>query len=90
MAARLPPYLRYYSTRRPVEDTGATPLVLVVFEDFLAEARFIGVASQEMLKAGVELPLWVSHRRALEKVGPLGRAWRAPDVLKPTHFFCDG
>ena len=90
MAARLAPYLRYYSTRRPVEDNAATPLVLVVFDDPLAEARFIGVARQEMLKAGVDLPLWVSHRRTLEEVGPLGRAWRAPDVLDPTHLFSQG
>ena len=90
MAARLAPYLRYYSTRRPVEDSGTTPHVLVVFDDPLAEARFIGVARQEIAKAGVDLPLRVSHRQALEEVGPLGRAWRAPDLLEPTHLFSEG
>jgi len=31
-AARLAPYLRYYSSERPLEDHGAWPSVLVVFE----------------------------------------------------------
>ena len=35
MAARLAPYLRYYSSRRPLDDHGATPAVLVVFDDDL-------------------------------------------------------
>lgn len=33
MAARLAPYLRYYATREPVDDHGAEPVVLMVFDD---------------------------------------------------------
>ena len=87
MAARLAPYLRYYSSRRPVDDHGAQPIVLIVFYDELVASRFLGVARNEMARAGVKLPLWVSDRRMLEKVGPLGKAWRSPDVLDPTYVF---
>ena len=87
MAARLAPYLRYYSSRRPVDDHGAQPIVLIVFDDELVASRFLGVARNEMARAGVKLPLWVSDRRMLERVGPLGKAWRSPDVLEPTYVF---
>ena len=87
MAARLAPYLRYYSSHDPLDDHGAYPLVLVVFDDRLVEANFLGVARREMKKAGVELPLWVSYKELVEKVGPLGRAWRSPETLTPTHAF---
>ena len=87
MAARLAPYLRYYSSNRPLEDHGERPLVLIVFEDSLAEANFLGVAQKEMERFKVRLPLWISHRDALERVGPLGKAWRNPDVLEPVRIF---
>ncbi len=87
MAARLAPYLRYYSSNRPLEDHGHHPLVLIVFDDPLAEANFLRVARQEMEHSGVSLPLWVSHRERLEKMGPLGKAWRNPDVMEPSHAF---
>ncbi len=82
MAARLAPYLRYYSSNRPLDDHGHRPLVLVVFEDFLAEGNFLGVARSEMERARVDVPLWVSYRELLERVGPLGQAWRSPEVLE--------
>ena len=85
MAARLAPYLRYYSTRHPVDDHGAKPVLLIVFDDELVAARFLGVTRGETARTRVKLPLWVSHREMLEKAGPLGRAWRSPDVLEPTH-----
>ena len=78
MAARLAPYLRYYSTRRPLDDHGVTPIVLVVFDDELAASHFLRVARQEMERAGVEVPLWISHNAVLERLGPLGRAWQSP------------
>ena len=87
MTARLAPYLRYYSSNRPLDDHGERLLVLIVFEDHLAEANFLGVARREMERARVEVPLWISYREALEKVGPLGAAWRSPDVLEPVHIF---
>ena len=44
MAARLAPYLRYYSSHRPTDDHGAQPFVLVVFDDELAHTHFLRVA----------------------------------------------
>ena len=87
MTARLGPYLRYFSTNRPLDDHGHRPLVLVVFDDFLAEGNFLGVARREMEHAKVNVPLWVSYKEILERVGPLGKAWRNPDVLEPSFAF---
>ena len=87
MAARLAPYLRYYSSKQPLDDHGEWPLALVVFGDELAESNFHGVARREMDRAEVDVPLWVSHTSILEKVGPLGKAWREPDVLEPACPF---
>jgi hypothetical protein len=55
------------------------PLVLVVFDDALAATHFLRVAGDAMRRAGVEAPLWVSHRGALEGLGPLAAAWQPPD-----------
>ncbi len=79
MAARLAPYLRYYSSRRPTDDHGAQPAVLVVLGDDVAATHFLRVAGEEMGRARVEVPLLVSHESLLEREGPLGRAWRTPD-----------
>ncbi len=87
MADRLGPYLRYYSTHNPTDDHGAYPVVLIVFDDVLVESRFLGVARREMARTRIDLPLWVSHREVLEEEGPLGRAWRSPDVLEATYAF---
>ena len=73
MAARLAPYLRYYSSNQPLDDHGHRPMVLVAFDDPLAEANFLGVVRSEIERAGVSLPLWASYRERLESVGPLGR-----------------
>ena len=75
MAARLAPYLRYYSSHRPLDDHGVQPVVLVVFDDELAATHFLNLARREMDQAGVEVPLRVSHRAALEGPGPMGRTW---------------
>ena len=79
MAARLAPYLRYYSSHRPADDHGAQPAVLVVFSDDIAATNFLRVAREQMTEARVEIPLLVSHESLLEREGPLGRAWRTPD-----------
>ena len=78
MAARLAPYLRYYSSHRPIDDHGEKPAVLVVFHEELAATHFLRVAVEEMVRTRTALPLLVSHRGILERVGPLGRAWLAP------------
>ena len=78
MAARLAPYLRYYSSHRPIDDHGARPAVLVVFDDDLAATHFLRVAFVEMVETRTALPLLVSHQGLLEREGPLGQAWLAP------------
>ena len=50
-------------------------------------AHFLRVAANEMKRAGVRVPLWVSHRNALERSGPLGAAWQAPDRWEPSCPF---
>ena len=87
MADRLAPYLRYYSSLNPLDDHGANPLVLIVFDDMLVESRFHSVARREMARTGVKLPMWVSYKEMIEKEGPLGRAWRNPDYLEYTDAF---
>ena len=78
MSDRLAPYLHYYSSHRPTDDHGATPSVLIVFDDELVASHFLRVAREEIDRSKVNLPLWVSHKGAVDALGPLGRAWRAP------------
>ncbi|MYE40449.1 MAG: hypothetical protein F4X27_09525, partial [Chloroflexi bacterium] len=87
MAARIAPYLRYYAGSRPLDDHGVIPRVLVVFDDDLAASHFLRVAAREIRKAGVKVPLWVSHRAALERLGPLGAAWLRPGFFQPECAF---
>ena len=86
MAQRLAPYLRYYSTPRPTDDHGVRPAVLVVFDDDLAAGHFLRLAENEMKRAGVQVPLWVSHQAAVQSLGPLGRAWRTPGQGEPAQL----
>ena len=78
MATRIAPYLRYYSTHRPIDDHGVHPSVLVVLQDDIAVTHFVRVAREEMDRVGVEIPLSVSHEAILENLGPLGLGWRSP------------
>ena len=87
MAERLAPYLRYYSSQRPIDDHGAQPVVLVVFHDELASTHFLRIAREEMARAGVEVPLLVSHRELVKLEGPLGRAWLTPGTTEPAQVF---
>ena len=59
--------------------TALRPAVLVVFDDDLAASHFLRVARDEMESARVDVPLWVSHPTALERLGPLGRVWLTPE-----------
>ena len=87
MAARIAPYLRYYAGSRPLDDHGVIPSVLVVFDDDLAASHFLRVAGREMRKTGVKVPLWVSHRTVLDRLGPLGPAWLRPGSFQPGCAF---
>ena len=87
MAARIAPYLRYYSTPRPTDDHGVQPLVLVVFDDPIAQTHFLSVARDEMERARVRVPLLASHRELVQEAGPLGRAWIARSGDPPDYAF---
>ena len=78
MNQRLAPYLRYYSSYRPIDDHGVQPVVLIVFGEELTSTHFLRLAGREMQRAGVDVPLRVSHKAVLDDLGPIGRAWRAP------------
>ena len=59
MAARIAPYLRYYSSDRFTDDHGSQPIGLVVFEDEIVQTHFLHVARQErqeMERTGVSVP----------------------------------
>ena len=58
----------------------------MVFDDGLAADHFLRLAEEEMQNARVSVPLWVSHRAALEAVGPLRRAWRTPGDWEPVRL----
>ena len=83
MAARLAPYLRYYSTHRPTDDHGVQPAVLMVFDDDLATSHFQRLAQEEMERTRVDVPLLVSSRAALERQGPLGKVWTTSAGQEP-------
>ena len=57
MSDRLAPYLRYYSSHRPIDDHGVSPAVLVVFDDEIAQTHFLRVAREEMRAEQVTVPL---------------------------------
>ena len=78
MSDRLAPYLRYYSSHRPTDDHGTRPAVLVVFDDDIARTHFLRVAREETHESRVNVPLLVSHREAVDALGPMGHAWRTP------------
>ena len=86
MSERLAPYLRYYSSHRPTDDNGVRPAVLIVFEDDIAATSFLRVALDETTRNNVTVPLWVSHKEAIDALGPLGRAWRTPGDWEPAHL----
>ncbi len=78
MAARLAPYLRYFSTHQPTDDNGGQPVVLVVFEDDLAHSHFLRVADEQVTRSTVQAPVLVSHRDLVEKEGPPGQGLDRP------------
>ncbi len=80
MSDRLAPYLRYYATRRPLEDHGVIPQVLVVFEEELAVFHFLRLAQRQMSRAQVSLPLLASCAAEVERRGPLAPIWRSTDA----------
>ena len=90
MRARLAPYLRYFATRRPVDDHSGLPQLWVVFDDPLAADRFLMVARSELAHTRVEVPLLVSDRERIQRRGPLGTVWRGPGSWRMTEPLAAG
>ena len=95
MAARLAPYLRYYSSHRPTDDHGVQPTVLVVLEDALTASHFLRTARDMISRQRLSLPLMVSDTASIQRHGPLGPAWRSLDrrgmesmLTTPDEWFC--
>ena len=86
MTQRLAPYLRYYASHRPTDDHGLRPQVLVVFDGDIASTHFLALAEREMERAGMRVLLWVSHRKAIDALGPMGRAWFTPGDWQPDRL----
>ena len=86
MSQRLAPYLRYYASHQPTDDHCIRPAVLVVFDGDIAATHFLRLAEREINRTGVNVPLWVSHREAVQALGPLGRAWRTPGDWEPARL----
>ena len=87
MAARIAPYLRYFSSATPAHGRATPSLLLVVFEDELTASHFLRVARQEIARTGVSVPLYASHRAPLEHHGPLGSIWRTPGGTNCVEMF---
>ncbi len=90
MAARLAPYLRYFQGRRPLDDHGAQPRLVIVFEQDLLASRFLRVARDEFERAGVDVPLFVSDRERLQADGPLGSIWLSAEGWDRQRAFSSG
>ena len=56
----------------------------------LVSGHFLRVAASEIRRAGVRVPLCVSHKAALERLGPLGAAWLRPGSFRPDCTFQSG
>ncbi|MYE05836.1 MAG: hypothetical protein F4Y04_01195, partial [Chloroflexi bacterium] len=79
MAQRLAPYMRYYAAKRPLEDHGAVPSILIAFEDGLAADHLLRVTRERQQMLAIRVPIRVSNSDALSEHGPLGTAWRSAD-----------
>ena len=81
MAARIAPYLCYYASPRPLDDHGAIPAVLVVFDDDIAASHFVRVAGNEMRRTGVKsAPVGVPPGRP-GRAGTTGRGLAEARIL---------
>ena len=63
----------------PWTTTGSGPPSWSSSTTRIAQTHFLRVAREEMRAEQVTVPLWVSHREAIDALGPLGGAWRTPD-----------
>jgi DNA-binding MarR family transcriptional regulator len=76
LRAKLVPYLRYYATRRPLENYGAYPVLLVVLKDEIVESVFLRITQEELANSGIAtLRVLASHAGLVEARGPLTAVW---------------
>ena len=74
--AKLRPYLAYYQTRKPLEDHGAYPALLVVLRDELVMAQFLKAATEEIATHTFRtLKVLATYQASLQKEGPLAAIW---------------
>ena len=74
MAQRLAPTYATTPPPGPPTTTASVPLVLVVFDDDIAATHFLRPGPEREMQARQEwqVPLWVSHREAVEADGAAG------------------
>ena len=82
MAARLAPYMRYYSTRRPLDDHGTPPTILVVFDDDLAPPTSCGWRERRWTGRGGGAAVGIPQG-GIGTVGAAGPGLATPDGLEP-------
>ena len=74
---RIAPYLRYFGSRRPLDDDGAYPVLMVVLRDEIVESHFLRLACDELGKTSTApLRVLASNAQAVEAQGALGHVWR--------------
>ena len=84
--AKLQPYFSYFETRRPLEDHGDYPVVLVVLRDELVETQFLKMADRwRVAQSSDRLVILTTHRNLLRGQGPLAAIWRRPEDLGRTN-----
>ncbi len=79
ISQRLAPYVRYFSSRRPLDDHGEWPAVLVVCVDEIAQSQLLTVARDMFSQTSSDVPLLVTDSRLVEEFGPMGPIWIATD-----------
>ena len=77
--ARLAPYLRYYATRRPTDDHGRQPSIVVVFQDPIAAMHFWSTARGPSNGQRAQLPVNVAQ--AEPQIPTLGSPRNVVQVL---------
>lgn len=79
-------YVNYFESPASIEDWGCFPVVLIVFSDVTAAARFTRYTAATMplprMFRGTKLPLYVSSIQAMERTGVLGHIWFQPHGLE--------
>ena len=80
--AKLQPYFSYFETRRPLEDHGEYPVLLVVLRDEIVATQFLKMADRWRADRSMDrLAILVTHGNLHYGQGPLAAIWRRPEDL---------